>query len=279
MSTEQQTMAERPSRSVRLATLFRPRFRRLAYLWDLLSELVNRDIKLRYKRSVLGLAWSLLNPLAQFVILNFVVHSVLPLNIPNYTTFLFTGILAWNWFQTALMLGTTAIVENRDLIRRPGFPPTVLPLIAVMSNLVHFLLALPILLIFVLASGTGLNASVLWLPVIIAVQFLLILSLTYFLASLHVTFRDTQYLLGILLLLGFYLTPVFYDIAGVSERFQVIYRVNLMMYIIDAYRAIFLRGETPNLAALAVITGIAITVLYISYRSFVRASYHFVEEL
>src|SRR5690349_14967033 len=127
--------------------------RRLVYLWDLLSVLVGRDMKLRYKRSLLGLAWSLVNPLAQFLILNFVFHSILPLDIPNYTPFLFTGILAWNWFNTALMSATDAIVDNGDLIRRPGFPPAVLPLIAVTSNLIHFLLALPILIVFILAFG------------------------------------------------------------------------------------------------------------------------------
>lgn len=252
---------------------------RLAYFWDLLSVLVGRDIKLRYKRSVLGMAWSLLNPLAQFVILNFVFHTVLPLGIPNYTPFLFTGVLAWNWFHTALMLATSAIVDNGDLIRRPGFPPAVLPLIAVMSNLIHFLLALPILVVFVIGSGTHLSSAIVWLPVIIALEFLIILSLAYFLATIQVTFRDTQYLLGILLLLGFYLTPVFYDASVVPARYQAAYHINPMVYVIDAYRAVLLRGETPDFRALGLIALVAGTMLSIGYRVFMRASYHFAEEL
>jgi lipopolysaccharide transport system permease protein len=252
---------------------------RLVYLWDLLSVLVGRDIKLRYKRSVLGMAWSLLNPLAQFVVLHFVFHTILPLDIPNFTPFLFTGVLAWNWFHTSLMLATSAIVENGDLIRRPGFPPAVLPLIAVMSNLIHFLLALPILLLFVIGSGTHLTTAIVWLPLIIGLQFLIILSPAYFLATIQVTFRDTQYLLGIVLMLGFYLSPIFYDARVVPARYQAVYHLNPMVYIVDAYRAVLLRGEPPDFRALALIGLVAVGLLVMGYQVFMRASYRFAEEL
>jgi lipopolysaccharide transport system permease protein len=251
----------------------------LAYLWDLLAVLVGRDIKLRYKRSFLGLAWSLLNPLAQFLVLNFVFSTVLPLNIADYTPFLFTGLLAWNWFSTSLLLATNAIVENRDLIRRPGFPPAVLPLIAVVSNLIHFLLALPILAVFLLVSGEPPRLSVLWLPAIIAVQFLLSLSLSYFLATIQVTFRDTQYLLSVALLLGFYLTPVFYSLATVPARYHLAYQLNPMVHLLDAYRAALLGEGNLPLGALAVISLAAALLLLVGYRVFMRASYHFAEEL
>lgn len=257
----------------------RPRFRRLTYLWDLLSVLVGRDIKLRYKRSLLGMAWSFLNPLAQFLILEFVFNRVLPLDIPNYTPFLFTGILAWNWFHTALVLATSAIVDNRELIRRPGFPPAVLPLIAVMSNLIHFLIALPILAVLLIMSGSWPTSTLLWLPVVIALEFLIILSLAYFLATLQVTFRDTQYLLEVLMLLGFYLTPVFYDAGLVPARYQLVYQLNPMAVVIDTYRAVLLRGEMPNVQNFGWIAVAAGVLLVVGYRVFMRASYHFAEEL
>jgi lipopolysaccharide transport system permease protein len=248
-------------------------------LWDLLAVLVGRDLKLRYKRSVLGLAWSLLNPLAQFLVLNFVFSTVLPLNIQDYTPFLFTGLLAWNWFSASLLLATNAIVENRDLIRRPGFPPAVLPLIAVVSNLIHFVLALPILVVFLLAAGSPVSLSVFWLPVIISVQFLFSLSLAYFLAVIQVTFRDTQYLLNIALLLGFYLTPVFYTLDTVPKRYQFAYQLNPMVHLLAAYRSAILGGAPLPLLPLAVLTVAAVLLLLIGYRVFVRASYHFAEEL
>ena len=99
--------------------------RRLIYIRDLLRELVVRDMKLRYKRSVLGVAWSILNPLAQLLVFGFVFRFILPVKIPNYSSFLFCGVLAWNWFSSSLLLSTGAIVDNRDLIKRPGFPAAI----------------------------------------------------------------------------------------------------------------------------------------------------------
>jgi lipopolysaccharide transport system permease protein len=255
------------------------RTRRLVYLWDLLTVLVGRDIKLRYKRSMLGLAWSLLNPLAQFATLNFVFSRVLPLNIANYTPFLFTGVLAWNWFGTSLLLATNAIVDNRELIRRPGFPPSVLPLIAVVSNLVHFLLAWPILIVFVVSAGNPLTAALAWLPLVVVVQFLIILSLGYFLAATQVTFRDTQYLLGIALTLGFYLTPVFYAVGGTPGPYRAAFRLNPMVYVLDAYRALLLGNGAPDWPALALISVVATALLLLGYRVFRHASHRFVDEL
>jgi lipopolysaccharide transport system permease protein len=199
---------------------------RLVYLHDLLRELITRDFKLRYKRSTLGVAWSLLNPLAQMLVFYFVFSTVLPLNIPNYAVFLSTGILVWNWFQASLLAATGAIVDNPGLARRPGFPTAILPVVVVTSQLVHFLLALPILLVFLLLSEIPPTSAILALPLVIAIQFLLTLSLSYFCATAHVVFRDMQYLLGVLLLLGFYLSPVFYRTEVIPASYQWLYRFN-----------------------------------------------------
>ena len=127
--------------------------RRLIYMRDLLRELVGRDMKLRYKRSVLGIAWTLLNPLTQLLVFLFVFNLLLPLNIPHYSSFLFAGILVWNWFQGSLNQSTGAIVDNRELLRRPGFSAAILPIVTVTSHLIHFLLALPVLLLFLMLEG------------------------------------------------------------------------------------------------------------------------------
>src|SRR5215475_3862893 len=99
---------------------------RFALRRDLLHELVVRDMKLRYKRSVLGIGWSLLNPLAQLLVYRFIFEDVLPVNVPNYTSYLFCGVLVWTWFQMSLVFATSSVVDNRDLIKRPGFPVAVL---------------------------------------------------------------------------------------------------------------------------------------------------------
>jgi lipopolysaccharide transport system permease protein len=252
---------------------------RIKFNYDLLYELVRRDLILRYRRSVLGLLWTLLNPLAQLLVLNLVFSRVLPLNIPDYPLFLFTGLLAWNWFQASLYSGTGSIVENRDLIRRPGFPSAVLPVVMVVSYFIHFLLALPILLLFMFLSGIHLSSAILSLPVIFATQFILILGLIYLTAAIQVTFRDTQYLLGVLLFLGFYLTPIFYDASALPPQAQALYYLNPMATIIDAYRSVFMYAEFPAVLPLFLVGLVSLITYWITFRIFRQASYRFVEEL
>lgn len=251
----------------------------LTYLRDLLRELVTRDIKLRYKDSFLGVVWSLLNPLSQLLVLSFVFRFILPLNIPNYTSFLFTGLLVWSWLQSSLFASATAIVDGRSLIKRPGFPAAILPIVTVTANFVHFLLALPILLLFLLLTGVGIQLTIFLLPAIIVLQFVFTLSLSYFIAIFHVSFRDTQHLIGVFLLLFFYLTPIFYDGSAIPPHIQPYYRLNPVLHLIEAYRAILLRGQLPEVAPLLALILLSAVLLYLGHRLFLRASYHFVEEL
>jgi len=249
------------------------------YTWDLLRELVVRDMKLRYKRSVLGIVWSLLNPLLQMVVFIFLSRRVLSLEIPNYPSFVFTGLLTWNWFQTGLTLATGAITGNRELIRRPGFPVAILPVVTVTTNLIHFLLALPIPLLFLVLGGGRLSITILMLPLVILLQFALILGLGYLVATLQVTFRDTQHLLGVFFMLLFYLTPVFYDVSIVPRRYQTLYQLNPILHLISAYRAILIQGNLPDLRTLLALGVLGGMLLWLGHTIFTWASYRFVEEL
>ena len=253
--------------------------RRVVYARDLLRELVARDMKLRYKRSVLGIVWSLLNPVLQLLILYFVFGLLLSLKIPHYASFLFTGVLVWNWFSASLLFATGAIVDNRDLIKRPGFPVAILPTVTVTSHLIHFLLAIPALLICVLLDVGHITIAVIALPIVIVLQFVLTVSLAFLLAMFHVTFRDTQYLLGVLLQLLFFLTPVFYNIAAIPERYRSLITFNPLVPLVEAYRAILIQGEWPSMASLSILAVCSVGLLALSYTVFMRASYHFVEEL
>ena len=251
----------------------------LRHRFDLLRELVLRDMKLRYKRSLLGIGWTILNPLAQLLVLGFVFGRLLPLGIPNYTIFLFIGLLAWTWFQSALTAGTGVIADNRDLIDRPGFPAAVLPVATVTTNLIHYLFSLPVLLVFLLVARIPITSEIVALPLVIAVQFLLTLGLCYLTAAIHVTFRDTQYLVGIALMLGFYLSPVLYDPDNLPPRIQAIYQLNPMAVLLTAYRDILLYGQPPDFLALALVGLVSILLLVAGYRFFMVKSYHFVEEI
>jgi len=236
-------------------------------------------MKLRYKRSILGILWTLLNPLAQLLVFSFIFRIVLPIDIPNYTSFLFSGLLVWNWFQTSLLLATSSVVENRELIKHPGFPPAILPVVTIVSHLIHFFLAFPILLFCLVFEQIEFSMGMGMLPLVIAIQFALTLAFAYLTASVHVTFRDTQYLLGVVLFLAFYLTPVFYDASNAPERYQYLYQINPMVHLIDAYRTILIQGGMPDWLALLKLGVTAGVLLVLSYSMFRRASSRFIEEL
>jgi len=253
--------------------------RRVVYLRDVLFELVSRDMKLRYKRSVLGIVWSLLNPLAQLLVFYFVFGMLLPLHIPHYPSFLVTGVLVWNWFQSSLVFATGAIVDNRELVRRPGFPLAMLPIVTVTAQFVHFVLALPILFLCVSLDVGSLSVSASALPVVLVAQFVLTLSLAYIVATFHVSFRDTQYLLGVVLQLLFFLTPVFYDAAALPERYRWLLHLNPMTYLVEAYRAILVAGHMPDWQSLLLLTVASAGLLVVGHAIFMRARYRFVEEV
>jgi lipopolysaccharide transport system permease protein len=264
-------------RTIPTSTFLFPR--RIIYLRDLMRELVIREMKLQYKSSILGVAWSLLNPLLQLLIFTFLFRVVMPLGIENYPAFLFSGMLAWTWFQLSLVQATSAITSHRELIRRPGFPAPILPAITVMTNLINMLLALPLLFIFMLISGGELKSTAFFLPLLMTLQFVFTLSIAYFLATVNVLFRDTQHIIGVMLQLLFFVTPVFYDGSRFPEKYQPLLKLNPMLHIIGAYRDLLLYGRLPNFETLSFIALSATLFLILGYKLFISMRDRFVEEL
>ena len=252
---------------------------RISYVRDLLRELIIRDLKIRYKRSYLGIAWSLLNPLSQILIFSFLFTTVLPLQIPHYTAFIFAGLLAWSWFSSALISAPGAIAGNPELVRRPGFPVAVLPVLTVASNGIHYLLALPILLIFTAADGGTLGITLLALPLIMSIQSCFTLGLVFLIAASHVRFRDTQHLVGMVMMLAFYITPVFYHADSIPEEYRILYDANPMAALLTAYREVLIENRWPDAAALLFVCAISGACLAIGYAVFDRVSARFADEL
>jgi lipopolysaccharide transport system permease protein len=253
--------------------------RKIAHFFDLLRVLVDRDMKLLYKRSALGIAWTLINPLLQLAVFSFVFRSVIPINIPQFSSFAFSGLLIWTWSQTALFQATGLITSNKALIRQPNFPTAILPVVTTMTGLIHFLLALPVLIIFLAVDGVEPSSVLFVLPLLMVIQFVLTVGLAYPLAALNVTFRDTQHTLGVLLQMLFYLTPIFYDLNSVPKEFQPFYQLNPMVPLLEAYRAILLKGTQPDWQALLIVSLVVAVILPIGLAIFRRQSNTFVEEL
>jgi lipopolysaccharide transport system permease protein len=253
--------------------------RRWTYLRDVLSVLVARDFKVRYKRSFFGVTWSLMVPLAQFFVLYLVFNAIVPLGIPHYTVFLFSGFLPWTWLQSSLLVSALAVVDNRELVKQPGFPVTLLPTISVLSQSIHFLLALPVVGVFLVIDGYRAGLPLAALPLIILLQLIQILGLAYIVATLQVKFRDTQYLLGIVLFLAFYLTPVFWSEKSIQEPYRSMMQWNPLAVTLDGYRAILVRGEWPTLVPMLTVAAGSIVILVLSYSLFSTTRHRFVEEL
>lgn len=263
-----------------MTALTRPVTRRspFGHAVDLMWVLVSRNVKLRYRGSVLGVVWSQLGPLSVIAVMAFVFRRIVRLDIAHYPVFVFVGVLSWTWFQNSLLASTDAVLSGRDLVRRPGFPAAVLPAAEVATQFVYFVLSLPVLLAAMVVTGVQLRPTLLGLPFVMAVQFLLSLGPGYLLAALQVRFRDVGHLVAAVLLPLFYATPVFYSTASVGPHYRIVYRLNPMATVIDSYRSLVLDGRWGPWGALGVVAlaGAAVTVAGVAF--YLAAVPRFAEE-
>jgi len=267
--------------------------RRLRELWqyrELIRNLVVRDLKVRYKNSVLGVAWSWLSPLAMMVVYTvFFTVFFLRTDIRHYPVFLLCGTLPWGFFTESVLQATDSIVSSAHLIKKVYFPREVLPISVVLSSLINFLIALPVFFALVLISGAALSWWALLLPVTILVQIVFVLGLAFILSTINVFYRDTRHLLGIVVQAWFFLTPVFYPINTVPQEATVLgitfnaqlwlRRLNPMASIIASYRDLLYWGAPTGLDFLLRTAVQALIVLVVGYLIFLRYSSRFGEEL
>ncbi len=246
---------------------------------DLARVLIERDIRLRYRRSVLGMAWSQLAPLAQLAILSFVFSHVVNLGIPDYPVFLFVGLLPWFWFADSTVGATGAVIAHRDLIRRPRFPAALLPPVTVATQLVYFVFALPVLLVIVVVVTDRVPVTALALPLVVLAQFLICLGPCYVLAALNVRFRDMTHLVGIAIALLFYATPIFYQRSSVPASYQWLYAINPLAHLMEAYRDVILYGRWPDWLGLVVLCVIGAAATAVGLRIYLAFEDQFYDDV
>lgn len=266
----------------RIITLYR--FRELVY------NLVQRELKARYKNSVLGFIWSLLNPLGMMVVFTIVFGVLMPNNnIPNYPIFLLCGLLPWNYFSASVMSGTNSIVANGNLVKKVYFHREVLPIATVLANLVNFLLALVVLFAAMIVLRMPLSPWLVLLPVVILIQTCFTLGIVFLLSTFQVFYRDTLIVLDVILLAWFFLTPVFYPISMLPTSYTILgitidvqramYILNPMASLINMYRDLLYWGYRTDLDFVWRTSLTALGVLTIGYWVFVRYSGEFGEEV
>lgn len=220
-------------------------------LWQyryLLRNMVVRDLKARYKNSILGILWSILNPLFLMVVFT-VLFSVMANNqIRDYPIFVLAGLIPWNFFSGSLTSGTTSIIGNSTLVKKVYFPRELLPASTLLSNLVNFVFAFLVLIVFLYIFGIGLTRHALWVIPILATQLIFTFGLTLLLGSLSVFYRDVLMILEVVILAWFFMTPVFYSLEMFGQAVtvwgitfnpaQLMRWVNPMASIIDGYRTV-----------------------------------------
>ena len=248
---------------------------------QLIQSMVARELKARYRGSVLGFFWSFINPLLLLLVYTFVFSYVLPARQPNldpYALFLFCGILPWTWFSSSILESSNVLIAGGNLIKKVLFPAEVLPIVAVLSNMVHFLLGLPILLLFLIYEGK-LTPTALLLPLPILVQLILTLGLALFVSALTVHFRDIQDLLTHILQVWFFLTPIIYYYGDIGGTLRQALRLNPMTHVMVSYQQILFDGSFGHWPALLKATAVALVVFAVGAFLFNRLRDTLAEEV
>lgn len=215
--------------------------------WDLLIAVTARDLRVTYQATFFSYLWWIARPLATGLVLYFALGRVLRLDIPNYSVFLLSALFPWFWFSGSIQQAAGSFIVNGGLLKKVRFPRLILPLSAVFFNTVQFLLALPVLALFVIVAG--IDADVAWvvgIPLLLALQLLLLVGLGTFVASLSVFLRDLQPSLGVVLLLMFYGSPIIYPLERVPERFKPFVLLNPVAPLLEGWRELFLEGSVPG---------------------------------
>lgn len=256
----------------------RRRRQRSRQTFDLVAHLVRREFQLRYRRALFGWLWAIGQPLARFFVLLFVFTRILPVDVPNYPAFLFVGLVTWIWFSSGVLSSTNSVLARRDLLFRPGLTRMAAPTVSVLTDALDFLAALPIIAVFLALNG-GIPITALALPALMVLQLLLILGVGMALCSANVYLRDVSLIVEVGLLLGFYVTPVFYRGDAVPERLQWVLDLNPMARLLDAYRTVLVEGGLPTGGETAVLVAMCVGFFAIGVAIYGRASSSFADEL
>ena len=231
----------------------------------LLQQLISRDFKVKYKRSVLGIVWSLLYPLLTMSVMAIVFSNVFKFSTPgvNYLVYLMSGLIMFNYFSEASNLAMSSVVANFSLINKIYIPKYIFPLSKCLFVGINFLLTLIPLYIIIFATGTGINIYHLLLPFAFLCLFMFTLGMGLILATISVFLRDMFYIYGIIIMTWTYLTPIMYDISLISAKLQPFFKLNPLYHYINFAREIILYNRMPQpfTWAVCLISSLAVLII------------------
>ena len=240
---------------------------------DLLVNWTVRNIKVRYKQSFLGAAWAVLQPLSSTLVFTLIFSQFLrvPTDGIPYPIFVYSALLPWTFFATAVSFGVTSLIGNMNLVTKVYFPREILPLAAILASLVDFLIASLIFVGMMIFYRVPLSPSFVTVPLILLIQLTLVTGIVLLTSALAVFYRDIRFVVPLGLQIWMYLTPVIYPLSLVPERFRSLYMLNPMAGVIDSYRRVILQGEWPHMTYLLPAAGVSVLLLMGAYSYFKRA--------
>ncbi|MBZ4417768.1 ABC transporter permease [Myxococcus sp. RHSTA-1-4] len=248
----------------------------------LLLSLVQRELKARYRGSILGFLWTFLNPALHMLVYVLLFTVVMRQNTPYYSFFMFVGLLPWIWFSSSISGGASAISDRRDLMTKVRFPAQVLPTTVVVTNLCNYVLSLPLMLALgILMYGQWPTWHALFFPVVVVIQLTFTLALTYILAAINVTFRDLQHIVGNLLTMWFFGTPVLYPLSNFQDETvrTAMTVLNPMTPLITSYQAIFYEHRLPDAGPLLGLGVFSVMLLWAASMIFEARREEFAESI
>jgi len=231
---------------------------------QMIFSLVRKDLRGRYKGSILGFFWTFLNPLLQLCVFTLVFSVIMKASYEQYYLFLFVALVPWMFFASSVQDGSTSILRDKDMVKKIYFPREVLPIATVTSGFINMLLTFIVIFVVLIFSGRGINfLALLCLPVVMIVQYILCLGIALIVASLTVYLRDLQYILGIFTMALQYMTPVMYGSDMVPDWALPIFNLNPLTPIIAIYRQILYYKQVPGLSSLveAFVVGIIFIII------------------
>lgn len=246
---------------------------------DLFWQLTFREIKARYKQSVLGYAWAILVPLLNLLVLSIVFSQIFKVptgNIP-YPIFLFVGLVPWMFLTNSITSATGSIMANSSLITKVKLPREILPLAAISSKLIDLFLTSLVLTLFLIIYQIKFQPALLFLPLIFIIQLVLTVGISFILSATNVFFRDVENILGIFLTIWMYLTPVIYSAELIPPDLRPLFYINPMTGVINAYRAVILYGKPPELMSLVYSGAISLCLLIMGIIYFRKRSRFFAD--